>query len=932
MQNDTEPSSTGITLVLGIVGAVLMGAIQSDAASFLTGAVLGALLAQILHLRAVFGTLDEKLQTLQRTLESKIRAMQSPVERAPPPAPPAPVAQPAAASTNTPQSRPTVTPTPTPQPTPQPQMQRPAAQAMASNATRAPRIIVQQPSTPSPLEEALEACVNWFKGGNPLARIGIVILFFGAAFLAKYAAEHSLFPIELRFVGLALGAIALLIVGWRLREKRPGYAQLLQGGGVAGLYLTVFAASRLFQLLPLGLALGILVVVAVAAGILAVAQNALSLAVIGTAGGFLAPILVSSGGGNHVALFTYYAVLNLGIFTVAWFRTWRVLNVLGFLFTFSITGLWRVAGYHSHDLHSAEFFLALFFLMYVGVSILNCLRQPPNLKGYVSGSLVFGLPVVAFTLHATLVSKIEYALAWSALGLAVFYLLLAWTLWRTRRDTFRLLVEAFAALGVIFGSLAVPLAFDTRTTAAMWAVEGNGLLWLGLRQNRRLARAFGVMLQVLGGVGFMLGVGRMEATQPVLNGVCIGAVLLGVAGVLSGYWLFRNREQQAGYEGGAEHVFTLWGLGWWLFAGLHEIDRFAPLAMHGAALAFVAITVVLLAIVGRRARWPWPQTLALYLPGVAVVFGLVHAQSLGHPFAQWGAAGWLALLAVYYGQLRAFDSGRLDAAGAGDKVLHALGYWALAILIGWECAWQIDQHAAGVWPVLPWGLAPAALLALAGRRHPWPQWPLARFIDTYRTWGAVPLAFATGAWTMWMDVSNVGDPVWLPYLPLLNPLDISIALCLAALALWWTSLEEEQRHTLAADQRYAAPGALSALMFLWLNAALIRALHYLVATPVTLNGIMNSTLVQAALSIFWGLLGFAAMTFAARRGLRYVWMTGAALMIVVVAKLFLIDLSSVGTVGRIASFISVGVLLLITGYVAPLPPRSAAEEPEEVTP
>jgi uncharacterized membrane protein len=292
MQNDTEPSSTGITLVLGVVGAVLMGAIQSDAASFLTGAVLGALLAQILHLRAVFGTLDEKLQTLQQTLESKIRAMQSPVERAPPPAPPAPVAQPAAASTNTPQSRPTVTPTPTPQPTPQPQMQRPAAQAMASNATRAPRIIVQQPSTPSPLEEALEACVNWFKGGNPLARIGIVILFFGAAFLAKYAAEHSLFPIELRFVGLALGAIALLIVGWRLREKRPGYAQLLQGGGVAGLYLTVFAASRLFQLLPLGLALGILVVVAVAAGILAVAQNALSLAVIGTAGGLRAPKLV----------------------------------------------------------------------------------------------------------------------------------------------------------------------------------------------------------------------------------------------------------------------------------------------------------------------------------------------------------------------------------------------------------------------------------------------------------------------------------------------------------------------------------------------------------------------------------------------------------------------------------------------------------------
>ena len=131
--------------------------------------------------------------------------------------------------------------------------------------------------------------------------------------------------------------------------------------------------------------------------------------------------------------------------------------------------------------------------MYVGVSILNCVRQPPNLKGYVSGSLVFGLPVVAFTLHATMVSRIEYALAWSAFALGAFYLLLGWTLFATRRETFRLLVEAFAALGVIFASLAIPLAFDTRTTAAMWAVEGAGLLWLGVRQERKLPRLFGAL-------------------------------------------------------------------------------------------------------------------------------------------------------------------------------------------------------------------------------------------------------------------------------------------------------------------------------------------------------------------------------------------------------------------------------------------------------
>jgi len=42
---------------------------------------------------------------------------------------------------------------------------------------------------------------------------------------------------------------------------------------------------------------------------------------------------------------------------------------------------------------------------------------------------------------------------------------------------------------------------------------------------------------------------------------------------------------------------------------------------------------------------------------------------------------------------------------------------------------------------------------------------------------------------------------------------------------------------------------------------------------------------------------------------------------VVVAKLFLIDLADIGTVARIVSFIGVGLLLLIIGYFAPIPPR-----------
>jgi uncharacterized membrane protein len=896
MQTEKRASSQGATWGLAILFGVVGVSVQQSFAGFFIGAALGALIAQILHLRTRTDTLDRQLQELkQRIADGVVKAAAE--ERAPTPA-----ATRAAAPAPTPATpQPVVrTATPAPQPT---APARPAS-----------------PPTPSGVDRAIAGFIAWLKRGNPLARIGIVILFFGAAFLAKYAADNSLFPIELRFIALAIGAFALLIVGWRLRERRAIYAQLLQGGGIAGLYLTVFAASRLYQLLPPALAFGLLAIIALAAAVLAVAQNALALAVIGTAGGFLAPILVSTGSGNFVALFTYYALLNLGVFAVAWFKTWRVLNVLGFLFTFTITGMWRATSYRDADLATADAFLILFFLMYVGVSILNCVRQPPNLKGYVSGSLVFGLPVVAFTLHATMISRIEYGLAWSAFALGAFYLLLGWILFVTRRATFRLLVEAFAALGVIFASLAIPLAFDTRTTAAMWAVEGAGLLWLGVRQERKLPRLFGTLLQVGAGVGYLIGYDEMRSTQPILNTAYLGAAMLAVSGMFSGYWLFRNESRRAQYEAGLAAGFTIWGLIWWFVGGANEIGRYFPDAVLGSILVYTSVTAAILTWLGISRQWPLPRWIALFLPAVVGAYAFAHAQPLDHPFAQWGAVGWLAIFITHFALLRIAEPQRHVAL----EWLHGGACWALALLFAWELEWQVAERTTGVWASLAWGLVPALLLAWFGRRELRPAWPVAQHEVGYRLYGAAPIAVALCIWIVVINLSSTGDPAWLPYLPLLNPLDVCVALAIAALAMWWSALAPAQRASLWQFDIRVLIAVAAGIVFLWLNAALIRTLHHNWGAPITAYGITHSTFVQSALSIFWGVLGFAAMTAAAKQRWRYVWIVGAGLMIVVVAKLFLVDLSSIGTVARIASFLTVGLLLLITGYFAPLPPKRDA--------
>ena len=109
---------------------------------------------------------------------------------------------------------------------------------------------------------------------------------------------------------------------------------------------------------------------------------------------------------------------------------------------------------------------------------------------------------------------------------------------------------------------------------------------------------------------------------------------------------------------------------------------------------------------------------------------------------------------------------------------------------------------------------------------------------------------------------------------------------------------------------------------MWLNALLLRTLHQWIHVPWSLSGVLQSTVTQTTLSIFWASLALGAMLLATRKSDRLVWFAGAALLAAVIAKLFCVDLSSVGSIERIVSFVGVGVLMLVIGYYSPLPPRA----------
>ena len=217
----------------------------------------------------------------------------------------------------------------------------------------------------------------------------------------------------------------------------------------------------------------LLAAMAIFSAMLAVLQDSRSLAAVGVSGGFLAPILASTGGGSHVMLFSFYALLNFGILVVAWYKAWRVLNLLGFAFTFVIGLTWGARYYRPELFASTEPFLILFFVFYVAIAVLFALRQEATIQSRVDGTLVFGTPLIAFGLQTALVRDFEYGAAFSALALSSFYLLLAKVLFAKGRDNVPFLCETFIALGVVFGTLAIPLALDGHWTAAAWALEGG---------------------------------------------------------------------------------------------------------------------------------------------------------------------------------------------------------------------------------------------------------------------------------------------------------------------------------------------------------------------------------------------------------------------------------------------------------------------------
>lgn len=794
----------------------------------------------------------------------------------------------------------------------------PAAAMRAAVPNASPSRAAAQPAAPHPVWA-------WITGGNLLTRVGVVVLFFGVAFLLRYFAEMITIPIEAKLAGVAMAGFAFIGLGLRLAGTRPGYGVSLAGAGAGILYLTTYAALRLYDVVPPTAAFVLFVLVALLTVGLAVRSDAQPLAGLAITGGFLAPFLVATSAPSPLALFGYFAVLNAAIIALAWVRRWRALNVLGFVCTLMLGLFWGHRYYQPQYFATVEPFLVLFFLFYVAIAVLYAARAPLRTRAPVDGLLVFGVPLIGFALQTGLVQDFRYGAAVSAFAVAAFYGALAFALWRRDEPGLALLGRAFLVLAIIFATIGIPYAVDARWTSAWWALEAAGVYWIGCRQRQTVARAFALLLQLGAGGAFAADLMR-ESERMFVNANFMGATLIALAALVTAWLADRHRDRVSSFERAAVPFMLLWGLLWWYGGAARELEQGLSMrSVPNAMLAFVTGTVAVALLVHRWLRWsrlPW-FGVAL-LPAMLLV-GIHDWQRMHTTLLAWGALVWPLAWIVHWLALRAADGGPGGEDLAAEPHPHGAAWLkhahtASAIaLVGW-LSWEVSEwvgrwFAEGtVWMACAAAWPAIVYLALAPRTVAWRGWPWAGYRDAYAVSAAMAIAALLAVWFVLVNVVSPGGAAPLPYVPLANPLDCTLIAALLVLFAWLHATD-----TLDETRAY---GWLGVAVFLFINAIVFRTVHQWLNVPWRLHVLLQSTTLQAALTLMWTATALPLMVLANKRAVRALWMIGAALLAVVVGKLFLVDLAALAGLSRVVAFLGVGGLLLVIGYLAPLPPAA----------
>jgi uncharacterized membrane protein len=235
---------------------------------------------------------------------------------------------------------------------------------------------------------------------------------------------------------------------------------------------------------------------------MAVANNAPSIAILALIGGFLSPVLLSTGVNRPYAFFTYIAILDMVAMGAAYFRRWRILDLLCFAGTAMMYVGWHEKFYGPNQMAPALIYTSLFYLMFLLIPTFHSLvrRLPETPEGL--AIIVFNAALSLFSYYNILFLDYRYVLGFVVLEQAVVVFLL-FQVWTKRVGIDNRVSMSFLAITLGLVILAIPIQLKHYGIPIAWAMEGVILIYLGIRFRQMLCKIAGTVAFILSTIGLL---------------------------------------------------------------------------------------------------------------------------------------------------------------------------------------------------------------------------------------------------------------------------------------------------------------------------------------------------------------------------------------------------------------------------------------------
>jgi uncharacterized membrane protein len=380
---------------------------------------------------------------------------------------------------------------------PPPPVARPA-QPIPSKPIDIPPTLHPEPA--SRTQQEWEALV----GGKLLNRIGALALIIGVGFFLKYAFDNNWISETLRvLIGAVAGGGLLLLGGLSHKKGLAVFSQGILGAGVAILYLSVYASFNFYHLVSQPFAFGLMAVVTGVAFWQGLRYNSLAIALLGWTGGFMTPFLLNTGHPNAIGLFTYLAILDIGVLAIVAFRRdWTVFHSLSLVATYLIYFAWSGEYGDTLSRSTTMLFLTVWLLAFHISELFGQLR-PGKLIDLLR--IAAGANLLMFALAARLLfdqPEDETISALIMLAIAAFCTVTYWQLERNSQSTpvfrYQYLVSA-----LVFVAVATLDLFDGYHLVIAWSLESLAIFIWGAVKEHRPVWMSGLALMLLAGIAMI---------------------------------------------------------------------------------------------------------------------------------------------------------------------------------------------------------------------------------------------------------------------------------------------------------------------------------------------------------------------------------------------------------------------------------------------